>query len=82
LQLHVQPGASRTEVAGPHGRCLKIRLAARAIEGEANSCLVEFLARAFGVSKQAVAIESGETSRTKRVSVLSSARGPEALWRK
>ncbi len=30
LELHVQPGAKRTEVAGLHGDRLKIRLAARA----------------------------------------------------
>jgi len=80
LQLHVQPGASRTEVAGLHGRCLKIRLAARAIDGEANNCLVEFLARTLGAPKRAISIESGETSRTKRVSILSPVRGPQALW--
>jgi hypothetical protein len=28
LALHVQPGASRTEVAGRHGDALKIRVAA------------------------------------------------------
>jgi len=77
----VQPGASRTEVAGLHGDCLKIRLAARAIDGEANACLVEFLAHALGVPKRAVSIDSGVTSRRKRVAVQSPARGPEVLWK-
>jgi len=81
LQIHVQPGASRTEVAGRHGDCLKIRLAARAIEGEANACLVEFLAGAFGVAKRAVVIDAGATSRRKRVVVQSPTLGPEVLWR-
>jgi uncharacterized protein len=31
LQLHVQPGASRSEFAGRHGDRIKVRLAARAI---------------------------------------------------
>ena len=81
LQVHVQPGASRTEIAGLHGDCLKIRLAARPIDGEANACLVDFLADALGVAKRAVSIESGAASRRKRVSVQSPARGPEALWK-
>jgi uncharacterized protein (TIGR00251 family) len=81
LQVHVQPGASRTEVAGLHGDCLKIRLAARAVDGEANACLVEFLAGALGVAKRAVSIDSGAASRRKRVAVQAPALGPEALWK-
>ena len=81
LQVHVQPGAARTEVAGLHGDCLKIRLAARPIDGEANACLVGFLAEVLGVAKRAVSIDSGAASRRKRVSVQSPARGPEVLWK-
>ena len=49
LTLHIQPGASRTEYAGPHGDAHKIRLAAAPVEGRANAALIEFLADAFGV---------------------------------
>lgn len=76
----MQPGASRTEVAGLHGDCLKIRLAARPIDGEANACLIAFLASALGVPKRSVSIESGATARRKRIAVHSPARGAEALW--
>lgn len=69
LDLHVQPGASRTEVSGLHGDALKIRLAARPVDGAANAELVRFLAEAFGVPRREVTIESGETSRRKRVRV-------------
>lgn len=79
--MHVQPGASRTEVAGLHGDCLKIRLSARAVEGEANACLLEFLAGALGVARRAVTIDSGTTSRRKRIAVESPAHGPEVLWK-
>ena len=77
----MQPGASRTEVAGLHGDCLKIRLSARAVEGEANACLVEFIAEALGVAKRAVSIDSGAASRRKRIAVESPQRGPEVLWK-
>ena len=30
IEVHMQPGASRTEVVGLHGERLKVRLAARA----------------------------------------------------
>ncbi len=69
LELHVQPGASRTQVAGLHGHALKIRLAARPVDGAANAELVRFLAEAFDVPRRDVTIESGETSRRKRVRV-------------
>jgi uncharacterized protein len=67
LELHVQPGASRTEFAGKHGERIKVRLAARAVDGKANQALIEFLAEHFGVPRRNVRIESGITSRQKRV---------------
>ncbi|MBS2021332.1 MAG: YggU family protein [Deltaproteobacteria bacterium] len=74
LTLHAQPGARRTEVHGLHDGALKLRLAARAIEGAANAALVEFLSETFRVPKRQVTLESGETSRHKRVRV----RAPDA----
>jgi uncharacterized protein (TIGR00251 family) len=76
LSLHVQPGAKRTEVAGLHGEALKLRLAARAVEGAANAALIQFIAEAFGVPQRQVQIVSGERSREKRVAVEAPARMP------
>ena len=70
LEVHVQPGAKRTERAGTHGGRIKIRLAAPPIDGKANEALVEFLAGEYGVPKRNVTIESGLSSRQKRVSIL------------
>lgn len=67
LELHVQPGAARSEFAGKHGERIKIRLAARAVDGKANKALVEFLAEHYRVPKRSVRIESGLKSRDKRV---------------
>jgi uncharacterized protein (TIGR00251 family) len=69
LELHVQPGAKRTEFAGKHGERLKVRLAAPAHEGRANEALVEFLAACYGVPKKSVTIVSGLRSRAKRVAI-------------
>src|SRR3972149_4222289 len=79
IELHVQPGARRTEVSGLHDGRLKIRLAARAVEGAANAALIDFLAGRFGVRKKDVTIESGERSRRKRVSVSGARCAPESL---
>jgi uncharacterized protein len=67
LELHVQPGAKRTEVTGMHGERIKVRLAAPATEGRANAALIEFLAEAFGVARRDITILSGTKSRDKRV---------------
>ena len=80
LELHVQPGAARTEVAGLHAERLKIRLAARAVEGKANEELVCFLAEALGAAKRDVVIEAGAHGRRKRVAVSGARHAIEVLY--
>ena len=80
LELHVQPGAKRTEVTGMHGERIKIRLAAPPTEGRANAALIEFLAEAFGVARRDVTILSGMKSRDKRVLIEGDAKG-ELPWK-
>ena len=80
LDLHVQPGAKRTEVAGTHGDRLKIRLAAPPVDGAANDELVRFLAEAFGVPRRNVTIVTGATARRKRVRVLGATKRPDRDW--
>jgi uncharacterized protein (TIGR00251 family) len=70
LELHVQPGAARSEWAGKHGERLKVRLAARAVDGKANEALIEFLAEHFNVPRRNVRILTGRKSRQKRVIIL------------
>jgi hypothetical protein len=67
LELHVQPGAKRSEFAGKHGERTKVRLAAPAVDNKANEALVEFLAAYYRVPKKNVTITSGARSRAKRV---------------
>lgn len=69
LDLHIQPGAKKTEVVGRHGDALKIRLAAPPVDGKANAALVAFIAAKVGAGRTAVEVVSGQTSRAKRVRV-------------
>jgi uncharacterized protein len=67
--VHVQPRASRTEIAGVYGTALKVRLHSPPVDGAANEELITFLAKVLGVSKRAVRIVSGQASRGKTVEV-------------
>jgi hypothetical protein len=67
VSVHIQPGASKSEVAGLHGDAIKIRIKARPVEGAANAALTEFMATCLGVPHKAVRILRGEKSRRKSV---------------
>lgn len=75
LTLHIQPGAKKTEVAGPHGDALKIRLAAPPVDGKANEALIRFVADTLGLPRSAVELKSGHTARRKVLEI----RGATAL---
>ena len=65
--MHVQPGAASSAISGLHGEALKVRIAARAVDGAANAALVEFLAGCLGLARREVRILRGEKSRRKAV---------------
>jgi len=67
--VHVVPRASRTEVAGPYGDAIRIRLAAPPVDGAANAELIRFIAERLGVPRRAVAVTAGATARRKTISV-------------
>lgn len=69
IQVHAQPGAKRTEIAGLHGDCLKLRLASPPVDGKANECLIGFLAERLGVKRGQVTIIRGLSARRKTVFV-------------
>jgi uncharacterized protein (TIGR00251 family) len=69
LHIRVTPRARRNALGPMEEGVLAVRLSAPPVEGAANKALIAFLAEAFGVSRSAVRVESGERSRHKRVRV-------------
>jgi uncharacterized protein (TIGR00251 family) len=63
------PRASRSEIVGEHGGALRVRIAAPPVDGAANEELVRLLAGAFGVSRSAIEILAGHSSKSKTLRV-------------
>jgi uncharacterized protein (TIGR00251 family) len=82
LHIHAQPGARRTEVVGLYGDCIKVRLASPPVDGKANDCLIEFLARRLGVKRGQISIARGMSSRRKSVFVAAAGVQPFVLLEK
>jgi|SRR5688572_18261947 uncharacterized protein len=81
ISIYVQPRASKTEIAGLHDGCVKIRLAAPPVDGAANAALVEFIAARLNVAKSKVRVVTGSSSRRKVIEVegVSAAQLSQAL---
>ena len=61
--------ASRSEIVGEHDGALKVRIAAKPIEGAANRELQLLLAKIFKLPQNAVEIVSGTNSKRKVVRI-------------
>lgn len=67
--VHVVPRSRREEVTGLYGDALKVRVKAPPVDGKANQALRSFLAKELNISRDAVKVLSGHSSRHKRVRV-------------
>jgi uncharacterized protein len=67
--VRVRPSAGRSGFTGEHAGALKVNLKSPPEDGKANKELVALIAKTLGIPAAGVTIVSGETSRTKRVSV-------------
>lgn len=79
LQLRVQPRAARDQFVGPHGDHYKLRITAPPVEGKANTHLIRFLAKAFGVGRSQVTLVTGESSKNKGFRIEKPAKYPIPL---
>jgi uncharacterized protein (TIGR00251 family) len=69
IRVRVQPRASRTEIAGPHGDAIRIRVAAPPVDGAANRELIRFLADRLGIPPRRVSLVRGDATRDKVLEV-------------
>jgi uncharacterized protein (TIGR00251 family) len=67
LEIHLQPGAKRNEIAGFRDGVLYVKVTALPQKGQANRALLELMAQTLGVPKSALAIIRGYTGRNKVV---------------
>jgi uncharacterized protein (TIGR00251 family) len=69
IRLRVKAGGRRDRLIGAHGGALKLEVNAMPERGKANTAVIRLLAELFGVTRSAVAILSGTTSKDKVVEV-------------
>lgn len=67
LTVQVTPNGKQSAVIGPHENTLKIRLAAKPVEGAANTELIRHLSKLLNIPKSQITLLTGETSRQKRL---------------
>jgi len=70
LRVRATPNARQSGIIGweddpQAGRILRVRIAAPPVDGKANVAIRVFLAKSLGLSKCAVVLEKGGTSRFK-----------------
>lgn len=79
LNVYIQPNAKTTDIVGMHGKSLKIRISAPAVDNMANKQLLKFLAKIFGVSTSGISLLVGEHSRNKRLRISQPGKLPENI---
>ena len=67
LNVHAQPGARRSGLAGEHAGALRVAVTAPPDKGKANAAILDVLAESLGLKPSQVALISGEASRRKRI---------------
>ena len=69
VTVHVKPGSRKGPLietqSTPEGDILTVFVQKRAVDGEANTAVIELLAKHFGVPKSTIEIVRGHTSRVK-----------------
>ena len=70
----VQPRASRAKLGPVHDGRLKVAVTSPPVDGEANSAVIELIAKTLGVGRGAVTVVAGASSRRKTIRVAGVAR--------
>ncbi|HQA06504.1 MAG TPA: DUF167 domain-containing protein [Syntrophomonadaceae bacterium] len=76
LEIVVQPRSAKNQVCGEVEGCLKLKITAPPVDGEANQALIKFLANWLQVSRQDIVILRGESNKRKLIEI----RGVSEEW--
>ena len=79
LQIKVVPKAASDELAGIQGDRMRVRITAPPVDGIANTHLVAWLAKLFGVPRSSINIESGALGRNKRLRITAPTHLPDLI---
>lgn len=69
LEVWVQPGAKANALQGEYQGCLKVRLAAPAVDNKANKALVSYISSLTGIKESGIHMERGHTTRRKALRI-------------
>lgn len=67
FDIHVNPHASRTGIAGVADGMLKVKVTAPPVEGAANEACIALLAKKLGLRKNQMTIAAGAHGRKKTI---------------
>jgi uncharacterized protein len=69
IKVRVIPKCKRNEVVSRIGSILRVKIAAQAVEGQANTELCEYLAEFFEVRRSMIFLRKGERGREKTIEI-------------
>lgn len=69
IEIHLQPGAKKSEVLGFRGDVLWVKVSAPPEKGKANSAVIELLADWLSLPKSDLSIIRGFTARQKLIAI-------------
>jgi uncharacterized protein (TIGR00251 family) len=69
IAVKVRTGARKNGIIDYSDSVLRVKIATPPMRGKANKALIVYLSKILNVSKSAIAIEKGETSRNKLISI-------------
>jgi hypothetical protein len=69
FDIHVNPHASRADIAGISEGMLKVKVTAPPVEGAANEACIELLSKKLGLRKGQMKISAGAKGRKKTILV-------------
>ncbi len=79
LHLRIQPRAAKTELTGPHGDRLKVRITAPPVDGKANEAVIALLGELCDVAKSKITLLAGATAREKSLRIHAPRRWPAGV---